>query len=409
MVRFCNWKPLGWLNEASRLSAPSLASPAASRRLCHHRHYPTFSLRQLRRNVSRRSGYRASRLPLRQPTADTQITQIQLSWSTDEPLECDTLPRPLDAWRDKFKDRGAITAARKQDYTERMRSIVISSQKWVEIYLGVDIKSQHLIVKALEVLPSLLIEEQYTPSRILGCSASLHTLLDFVGKQPNCLPFSRPMTRPMLKQRNTSCSTSFILSQAQIIRLPSLLRHESRQLALDLNSLIQHRRAHQCAHLRAVLLKGRHGATTSTAQDPDPTSKAKLSEHGEVHSSVLRGLVQSRGAARLEAVSGVARSIRWTGQATFSRFSTANETENIGYIEDRRKEIRMQLRARQYTAFAKNPPFGSIDGNVTSATPLKIGSLVCFGLKRSITPVSCDASNIGEEQLSIGLGSYISR
>ncbi|SGY26703.1 BQ5605_C018g08760 [Microbotryum silenes-dioicae] len=223
------------------------------------------------------------------------------------------------------------------------------------------------------------------------------------------LPFSRPMTRPMLKQRNTSCSTSFILSQAQIIRLPSLLRHESRQLALDLNSLIQHRRAHQCAHLRAVLLKGRHGATTSTAQDPDPTSKAKLSEHGEVHSSVLRGLVQSRGAARLEAVSGVARSIRWTGQATFSRFSTANETENIGYIEDRRKEIRMQLRARQYTAFAKNPPFGSIDGNVTSATPLKIGSLVCFGLKRSITPVSCDASNIGEEQLSIGLGSYISR
>ncbi|SGY26609.1 BQ5605_C018g08751 [Microbotryum silenes-dioicae] len=72
-------------------------------------------------------------------------------------------------------------------------------------------------------------------------------------------------------------------------------------------------------------------------------------------------------------------------------------------------QVRMQLRARQYTAFAKIPPFGSIDGNVTSATPLKIGSLVCFGLKRSITPVSCDASNIGEEQLSIGLGSYISR
>ncbi|SGY11725.1 BQ5605_C011g06250 [Microbotryum silenes-dioicae] len=139
------------------------------------------------------------------------ITQIQLSWSTDEPLECNTLPRPLDAWRDKFKDRGAITAARKQ------------------------------------------------------------------------------------------------------------------------------------------------------------------------------------------------------GQGTFSRFSTANETKHIGYIEDGRKEVRMQLRAKQYTAFAKIPPFGSIDGNVTSASPLKIGSLVYFVLKRGIIPVSCDASNIGEEQLSIGFGLNISR
>ncbi|SGY26764.1 BQ5605_C018g08777 [Microbotryum silenes-dioicae] len=67
----------------------------------------------------------------------------------------------------------------------------------------------------------------------------------------------------------------------------------------------------------------------------------------------------------------------------------------------------MQLRARQYTVFAKIPPFGSIDRNVTSAMPLKIGSLVCFGLKQGIIPVSCDASNIGEEQLSIGLVRYM--
>ncbi|SGZ04105.1 BQ5605_C032g11043 [Microbotryum silenes-dioicae] len=196
-------------------------------------------------------------------------------------------------------------------------------------------------------------------------------------------------------------------SQAQILWLPSLLRHDTCQLVLNLKSLIEHRRAHQCAHLKAVLLEGRHGAPTSTAQDFDPTSKAKLSEHGEVHSSVLRGLVQSMGAARLEAMSGVARSIRWTGQGTFSRFSTANETDNIGYIEDGRKEVRMQLRARQYTVFTKIPTFGSIDGNVTSAIPLKIGSLVCFRLKRGIIPGSCDASNIGEEQLSIGLVRYM--
>ncbi|SGY16077.1 BQ5605_C012g06753 [Microbotryum silenes-dioicae] len=178
--------------------------------------------------------------------------------------------------------------------------------------------------------------------------------------------------------------------RAQILRLPSLLRHDTRQLALDLKSLTEHRRAHQCAHLKVVLLKGKHGAPTSTAQDFD--QKRNL---------------QSMGAARLEAVSGVARSIRWTGQGTFSRFSTANETDNIGYIEDGRKEVRMQLRARQYTVFAKIPTFGSIDGNVTSAMPLKIGSFVCFGLKRGIIPVSCDASNIGEDQLSIGLVRYM--
>ncbi|SGY34998.1 BQ5605_C002g01713 [Microbotryum silenes-dioicae] len=554
---------------------------------------------------------------------DNPETQIQLSWSTDEPLEFETPPRPFDAWRDKFKDRGAIIAARNQgyrsiaiaglylydlaprslplastcfheflslslgfpatinrasviwrhiDYAERMRSIVISSQEWMKTYLGVNIEDQPLIVKALEVLPSLIVEEQYTPSMILGCSTSLRTLLDFVGttwlgetamdvaiasvlassrveastapdksaskvtallglmrklktetagsrqgyhhtydrlddldlvamrtypndeeirstslvaaglakelllglrmwdtthyqksnqvKEEIPVNASEPshfepedtepvshvadLDRTLNGIRTKTCQGLVVLDpkerksvenaaydeadaqaeerflldaietaneslpgRAQILRLPSLLRHDPRQLALDLKSLIEHRRAHQCAHLKAVLLKGRHGAPTSTAQDFDPTSKAQLSEHGEVHSSVLRGLVQSMGAARLEAVSGVARSIRWTGQGTFSRFSTANETDNIGYIEDGRKEVRMQLRARQYTVFAKIPMFGSIDGNVTSAMPLKIGSLVCFGLKRGIIPVSCDASNIGEEQLSIGLVRYM--
>ncbi|SGY60214.1 BQ5605_C007g04394 [Microbotryum silenes-dioicae] len=443
---------------------------------------------------------RASRLPLRQPIADTQI---QLSWSTDEPLEFDTLPRPLAAWTDKFKDRGAITAARKQgyrsiaiaghrlpfgveriwrhiDYAERMRSIVISSQN-AFLHTRLDFVVEHA-VRSLAALglnndtAPLAVQQAYDEA---DAQAEERFLLDVIVTANESLP-----------------------GRAQILRLPSLLRHDTRQLALDPKSLIEHRRAHQCAHLKAVLLKGRHGAPTSTAQDFDPTSKAKLSKHGEMYSSVLRGLVHSMGAARLEAVSGVARSIRWTGQTAFSRFSTANETENIGYIEDRRKDvscncalhiwprecssiisilaqirmqlrarqytafanarsirwtgqgtfsrfstanetenieyiedrrkdvscncalhiwprecssiisilaqIRMQLRARQYTAFAKIPPFGSIDGNVTSATPLKIGSLVCFVLKRGIIPASC-ASNIGEEQLSIGLGSYTSR
>ncbi|SGZ01150.1 BQ5605_C033g11129 [Microbotryum silenes-dioicae] len=96
------------------------------------------------------------------------LLDVRLSWSTDEPLEFDTLPRPLRAWRDKFKDREAITAARKQgyrsiaiaghrlpfgveriwrhiDYAERMRSVVINSQEWMKSYLGVDIENQPLI------------------------------------------------------------------------------------------------------------------------------------------------------------------------------------------------------------------------------------------------------------------------
>ncbi|SCZ89333.1 BZ3500_MvSof-1268-A1-R1_Chr9g10371 [Microbotryum saponariae] len=41
-----------------------------------------------------------------------------------------TLARPLDAWRDKLKDRGAIIATH---HAERMRSVVISSQELVKL------------------------------------------------------------------------------------------------------------------------------------------------------------------------------------------------------------------------------------------------------------------------------------
>ncbi|SGY54811.1 BQ5605_C006g03913 [Microbotryum silenes-dioicae] len=264
---------------------------------------------------------------------------LDLSWSTDEPLESDTLPRPLDAWRDKFKDRGAITAARKQGY----RSIAIAGHR---LPFGVEGSGGILItpsacVRSLSAAKSgwkfiwmSTSKEQYTPSSILRCSASLHTLLDFVGKQPNCSSGQRGLEKGLVvldpkEQKSVENAVRFLAAlglnndaaplaiqqaydeadaqaeehfllnvlvtaneslpgRAQIIWLPSLLRHESRQLALDLKSLIQHRRAHQCFHLRAVLLKGRHGATTSTSQVSDPASKAKLSKHGEMHSSVLQ-------------------------------------------------------------------------------------------------------------------------
>ncbi|SGZ32184.1 BQ5605_C043g12106 [Microbotryum silenes-dioicae] len=50
------------------------------------------------------------------------------------------------------------------------------------------------------------------------------------------------------------------------------------------------------------------------------------------------------------------------------------------------------------------PHFGSLDGAVTAATPLGIGSLICFGLKCGMHSLSCDQTVYGEETLSIGIG-----
>ncbi|SGY12893.1 BQ5605_C011g06646 [Microbotryum silenes-dioicae] len=49
------------------------------------------------------------------------------------------------------------------------------------------------------------------------------------------------------------------------------------------------------------------------------------------------------------------------------------------------------------------PHFGSLDGAVTAATPLGIGSLICFGLKCGMHSLSCDQTAYGEEALSIGI------
>ncbi|SGY15180.1 BQ5605_C013g07279 [Microbotryum silenes-dioicae] len=94
---------------------------------------------------------------------DKSDTRIQLSWSTDEPLELESFARPLDALRDKLKiveqslrhvgkaTSLSLSAAfrcriwRHINHAERMRLVVLN---------------QRPIVRALEVMPSLLVEEQ---------------------------------------------------------------------------------------------------------------------------------------------------------------------------------------------------------------------------------------------------------
>ncbi|SGY72860.1 BQ5605_C005g03221 [Microbotryum silenes-dioicae] len=106
------------------------------------------------------------------------------------------------------------------------------------------------------------------------------------------------------------------------------------------------------------------------------------------HSCVLKGLVQSMGPSRCEDMAGTTRSFRWTGGG-----------------QDGRIQEKLPERDKQYGALAQHyPHFGSLDGAVTAATPLEIGSLICFGLKCGMHSLSCDQTVYGEEALSIGIG-----
>ncbi|SGY54164.1 BQ5605_C006g03848 [Microbotryum silenes-dioicae] len=84
---------------------------------------------------------------------------------------------------------------------------------------------------------------------------------------------------------------------------------------------------------------------------------------------------------------------------------TTNEIQKNAYIEDGRIQEKLPERDKQYGALAQHyPHFGSLDGAVTAATPLEIGSLICFGPKCGMHSLSCDQTVYGEEALSIGIG-----
>ncbi|SGY45863.1 BQ5605_C001g00348 [Microbotryum silenes-dioicae] len=87
-----------------------------------------------------------------------------------------------------------------------------------------------------------------------------------------------------------------------------------------------------------------------------------------------------------------------------ARALTTNEIQKNAYIEDGRIQEKLPERTKQYGALAQRyPHFGSLDGAVTTATPLEIVSLICFGLKRGMYSLSCDQTAYGEETLSIGI------
>ncbi|SGY32816.1 BQ5605_C002g01414 [Microbotryum silenes-dioicae] len=174
------------------------------------------------------------------------------------------------------------------------------------------------------------------------------------------------------------------------LKLPPLVDARDTSFSLNWASLIAHRAAHECSHLRAVLLKGR----------PINTEQGRSA----VHSRVLKGLVQSMGPSRFEDIAGTARSFRWTGGGQVARALTTNEIQKNAYIEDGRIQEKLPERDKQYGALAQRcPHFGSLDGAVTAATPLEIRSLICFGLKCGMHSLSGDQTVYGEEALSIGI------
>ncbi|SGY54971.1 BQ5605_C006g03941 [Microbotryum silenes-dioicae] len=192
------------------------------------------------------------------------------------------------------------------------------------------------------------------------------------------------------------------------LKLPPLVDARDTSFSLNWASLIAHRAAHECSHLRAVLLKGRPMELSDTSRG-EAGLEISNTEQGRsaVHSRVLKGLVQSMGPSRFEDIAGTARSFRWTGGGQVARALTTNEIQKNAYIEDGRIQEKLPERDKQYEALAQRyPHFGSLDGAVTAATPLEIGSLICFGLKRGMHSLSCDQTAYGEEALSIGIGTF---
>ncbi|SDA01527.1 BZ3500_MvSof-1268-A1-R1_Chr10-1g02755 [Microbotryum saponariae] len=178
-----------------------------------------------------------------------------------------------------------------------------------------------------------------------------------------------------------------------------------------LNGLQWQEQAHACSVATSELFysKGRPMESSHTSRGEAGVGISNTEQgRSAVHSRVLKGLVQSMGPSRFEDMAGTARSFRWTGGGQVARALTTNEIQKNAYIEDGRIQEKLPERTKQYGALAQRyPHFGSLDGAVTTATPLEIGSLICFGLKRGMHSLSCDQTAYGEETLSIGIVRYI--
>ncbi|SGY17811.1 BQ5605_C015g07899 [Microbotryum silenes-dioicae] len=146
------------------------------------------------------------------------------------------------------------------------------------------------------------------------------------------------------------------------------------------------------ASLHIELSKDEHTQYSTLSSTRGPTSSCSTQGRPMEATDPTRGEAGARsmGPSRCEDMAGTTRSL--------------NEIQKNAYIEDGRIQEKLPERDKQYGALAQRyPHFGSLDGAVTAATPLGIGSLICFGLKCGMHSLSCDQTAYGEEALSIGI------
>ncbi|SCZ99124.1 BZ3500_MvSof-1268-A1-R1_Chr7-1g09403 [Microbotryum saponariae] len=290
---------------------------------------------------------------------------LHIELSKDEPNQYSTLPYPTLQTRDAFLATDALINARKNGF----RSLAVASTR---LPLGADrLWSQY---DRAEDVQSWALRAQRWMDKIVVINGT---------------------------DRNRIAPTH--------LKLPPLVDARDTNFSLNWANLIAHRAAHECSHLRAVLLKGRPMESSHTSRGEAGVGISNTEQgRSAVHSRVLKGLVQSMGPSRFEDMAGTARSFRWTGGGQVARALTTNEIQKNAYIEDGRIQEKLPERTKQYGALAQRyPHFGSLDGAVTTAAPLEIGSLICFGLKRGMHSLSCDQTAYGEETLSIGIVRYI--
>ncbi|SGY17688.1 BQ5605_C015g07857 [Microbotryum silenes-dioicae] len=142
------------------------------------------------------------------------------------------------------------------------------------------------------------------------------------------------------------------------------------------------------ASLHIELTKDKHTQYSTLSSTRGPTSSCSTQGRPVESSDPTRG----------EAGVGVSN----TEEGRSTAHSCVLKGLKNAYIEDGRIQEKLPERDKQYGALAQRyPHFGSFDGAVTAATPLEIGSRICFGLKCGMHSLSCDQTVYGEEALSI--------
>ncbi|SCV69343.1 BQ2448_2363 [Microbotryum intermedium] len=197
-------------------------------------------------------------------------------------------------------------------------------------------------------------------------------------------------------------------------------RDQRGRIVLSLHQLKAHRHAHQCKHLESILRNGRQGAAIgqgaghSDTSTRNATTWSESKAHAAVHSAILRCLLESSTDESWLQLTGMSRKLRWTGDGNIGRGWTDHElqTKQDGMKQGRRSVLIDEpsaniarsadivhvpffilqnaagLRKTRYLSLDKERHFLSASsGSVSSTNPLKIGSLVVFGLEHTR---SCD-------------------